>query len=171
MHYYTVTYLDCILDENLSREPMALQVIKKINTTLLFLNRKKRFLFQPLHILLCNTIIQPHIDYACSAWYLSLNKSLKKKMQTLQNKCFCLNLNNRDDIGLTEFEEINWLPINDCLEKCIGSIAFRFFNNKNPMYMNDVFKPGGHPSTNTRVSFLKLNQPLRITNHGQKTLS
>ena len=36
--------------------------------------------------------------------------------------------------------------------------------------MNDVFKPVGHPDSNTRASFLKLNQHLRNTNHGQKTL-
>ena len=42
--YHTVTYLGCILDENLSGEPMALQVIKKINTRLQFLYRKNRFL-------------------------------------------------------------------------------------------------------------------------------
>ena len=94
--YHTVTYLGCVLDENLSGEPMALQVIKKINTRLRFLYRKNRFLSQPLRRLLCNAIIQPHFDYACSAWYPNLNKSLKKKLQTLQSKCirFCLNLNN-----------------------------------------------------------------------------
>ena len=37
--------------------------------------------------------------------------------------------------------------------------------------MNDVLKPAGHPNTNTRASFLKPNQPLRNTNHKQKTLS
>ena len=37
--------------------------------------------------------------------------------------------------------------------------------------MNDVFEPASHPNTNTRVSFLKLNQPLRNTNHILKTLS
>ena len=35
--YHTVIYLGCILDKNLSGEPMALQVIKKINTRLQFL--------------------------------------------------------------------------------------------------------------------------------------
>ena len=77
--YHTVTYLGCVLDENLSGEPMALQVIKKINTRLRFLYRKNRFLFQTLCKLLCNAIMQPHFDYACSAWYPNLNKSLKKK--------------------------------------------------------------------------------------------
>ena len=37
--------------------------------------------------------------------------------------------------------------------------------------MNGVFQPGGHPNTNTRAPFLKLNQPLRNIKHGQKTLS
>ena len=161
--YHTVLYLGCVLDENLSEEPMALQVIKKINTRLRFLYRKNRFLSQPFRRLLCNAIIQSHFDYGCSAWYPSLNKSLKKKLQTLHNKCirFCLNLNNRDHIGLTEFEKINWLPINDRFEQCISSTTFKFFNNRSPAYMNDVFKPAGHPITNTRASFLKLIEPLR----------
>ena len=159
--HHTVSYLVWVLDENLSGEPMALQVIKKINTRLRFLYRKNRFLSQPLGRLLCNAIIQPHFDYGCLAWYPSLNKSLKKKLQTLQNKCirFCLNLNNRDHIGLTEFEKINWLPINDRFEQCISLTTFKFFNNRSPAYMNDIFKPAGHPITNNRASFLKLIQP------------
>ena len=37
--------------------------------------------------------------------------------------------------------------------------------------MNDVFQPAGQPNTTTRASLLKLNQPLRITNHGQNNNS
>ena len=171
--YHTVSYLGYVLDENLSGKPMALQVIKKINTRLRFLYRKNRFLSQPLRRLLCNAIIQSHFDYGCSAWYPYLNKSLKKKLQTLQNKYirFCLNLNNRDHIGLTEFEEITWFPRNNRFEQYISSTTFKFFNNRSPAYMNDVFKPAGHRITNTRASFLKLIQPLRNTNYRQKTLS
>ena len=40
-----------------------------------------------------------------------------------------------------------------------------------PPYMNDVFKPAGQPNTTTRVSLLKLNQPLRKTNHAQNNIS
>ena len=154
---------------------MALHVIKKINsrlyTSTLFY-RKNIFLSQPLRRFLCNGIIQRHFDYGCSAWYPYLNKSLNKKLETQQNKCirFCLNLNNRDHIGLTEFEKINWLPINDHFEQCISSTTFKFFNNRSSAYMNDVVKPAGHPITNTRTSFLKLIQPLRNTNYGQKIL-
>lgn len=45
------------------------------------------------------------------------------------------------------------------------------FSNRSPAYMNDVFKPAGHPNINTRASFLKLSLTLRRTNHVQNTLS
>ena len=95
------TYPGCLLDETLSGESMALKIINKINSRLRFLYRKSRFLSPPLCRLLCNSLIQPHFYYACSAWYPNLNKRLKSKLQILQNKCiwFCLNLNNRAHIG------------------------------------------------------------------------
>ena len=42
--YWEVTYLGCILDESLSGESMALNVVSKINTRLKFLYRKGKFL-------------------------------------------------------------------------------------------------------------------------------
>lgn len=90
------------------------------------------------------------------------------KITNTADKCICsrLNLNVRANITtLNEFEKINWLPINDCFEQCSNAKTFNVFNNSSPAYMNFVFKPTGHPSTNTRPSFLKLNQPLRKTNH------
>ena len=126
--YHTVTYLGCLLDETLSGESMAIKVINKINIRLRFLYRKNRFLSPPLHRLLCNSLIQPHFDYACSAWYPNLNKRLKSKLQILKNKCiwFCLNLNNRAHIGQKEFQKINWLPFNSCFKQVISSMSFKF---------------------------------------------
>ena len=171
--YHTVTYLGCLLDETLSGESMALKVINKISSRLRFLYRKNKFLSPPLRRLLCNSLIQPHFDYECSAWYLNLNKRLKSKSQILQNKCirFCLNLNNRGHIGQKEFEQINWLPVNDRFKQIISSMSFKFCNNTSPPYMNDVFKPAGQANTTTRASLLKLNEPLRRTNHAQNNIS
>ena len=47
------------------------------------------------------------------------------------------------------------------------SRTFRFFNNKKPVYIKDVFIHPLYP----KQSFLKLNQPLGNSNHGQKRLS
>ena len=90
--YSKVTYLGCLLDETFSGESMALKTIKRINQKLRFLYRKNWFLIPELRQLLCNVIIQPHFDYACSAWYPNLPQKLKKKLQVMQNKCirFCL---------------------------------------------------------------------------------
>ena len=63
--YSEVSYLGCILDESLSDESMALNVVSKINTRLKFLYRKNKFLSPQLRRLLCNALIQPHFDYAC----------------------------------------------------------------------------------------------------------
>ena len=40
-----------------------------------------------------------------------------------------------------------------------------------PPYMNDVYKPAGQPSSTTRASLLKLNQPFQRTNQGQNSIS
>ena len=166
---HTVTYLGCLLDETLSGESMASKVISKINSRLRILYRKIRFLCLPLCRLLCNGLIQPHFDYACSAWYPNLKKRLKSELQILQIKSlrFCLNLNNRAHIGRNEFEQINWLPVNDRFKQFISSVSFKFCNNTSPPYMNDVFEPAGQPNATARASLLKLNQPLRRINHSQ----
>ena len=138
--YQTVTYLGCLLDKTLYGESMALKIINKINSRLRFLYRKNRFLSPPLRRLLCNSLTLPYFDYACSAWNPNLNKRLKTKLQILQNKCirFCLNLNNRPYIGRNEFEQINWLPVNDRFKQIISTMPFKFCNNTNPPYMSDV---------------------------------
>ena len=43
LKHLKVTYLECILDETMSGEPMAFKVIDKINGKLKFLYRKNRF--------------------------------------------------------------------------------------------------------------------------------
>ena len=60
-----VNYLGCVLVETVSAETMALGVIEKINSWWKIFNRKNRFFTVPLRRLLCNALIQPHVDYAC----------------------------------------------------------------------------------------------------------
>ena len=103
--YTKVTYLGCILDESLSGESMVLHVLNKINSRLRFLYIQNRFLNKPLWRLLCNTIIQPFFDYACSAWYTTLRKDLQKRLQVSQNNCvrFCAQLEKKTRRGVADF--------------------------------------------------------------------
>ena len=90
-----------MLDETMSGETMALSVRNKINNKLKLPNRKNRFLTPSLRRLLCNALMQPHFDYACSAWYPNSTKKLKNRIQTFQNKCirFCLQLDKMTHIS------------------------------------------------------------------------
>ena len=168
----SVTYLGCILDEDLSGESMATRTLGKINGRLRFLFRKQNFLDFPLHRLLANALIQPHFDYACSAWFPLIDKRLTKKIRTAQNECirFCLNLNNRAHIGVREFKNINWLPTKKRFEQCTATSVFKFFDNSAPSYMSEMFLPVGQGRI-TQRSKNKSNQPFRKSNKGQNGLS
>ena len=43
-----------------------------------FIYGKNRYLTPYLKQLFCNGLIQPHFDYACSAWYPNLYKKFKE---------------------------------------------------------------------------------------------
>ena len=167
-----VTYLGCILDETMSGESMALKVINKINSRLKFLHRKNKFLTPALRRLLCNALIQPHFDYASSAWYPNLTQKMKNKIQITQNKCirYCLQLDKMTHISKNEFETLNWLPVKDRFNQSINSIVFKYFTKQCPSYLNWVFELACPNNLRTRNSYLKLICPFRKTNMGQNAL-
>ena len=77
--YSVIEYLECLLDENMSGESMAKRLLKKINGKTNFLYRQSSYLSYPLKRTLCNSLIQPHFDFACCTWYPNLSVSLKIK--------------------------------------------------------------------------------------------
>ena len=168
-----VTYLGCVLDETLSGEPMTLKALNKINGKLKFLYRKNKFLTTTIRRMLYNAIIQPHLDYACSAWYPNLSEKLKKKLQIAQNKRvrFCLKLDKRHHISSKEFESINWLPVHKRVHQCINAITLKFVNNSCPHYLNEVYEYALQCRIESRSNFVKLKVPFRKTNMRQKGLS
>ena len=132
-----VTYMGCILDNDLSGESMITKALSLVYGRQNFFYRKQNFLTLPLRRLLCNALIQTHYNYACFAWYPSLNKRLSKKIQTSQNKCirYCLDLDNRAHVGIDKFVKINWLPPKEGVAQCICVNIFKFFNKMAPQYM------------------------------------
>ena len=122
--------------------------------------------------MLCNALMQPHFDYAATAWFPNLNKKFKKKVQIAQNKCirFCLFLGNRTHIGVNEFRKINWLPTRERFEQCVCVGTFKFCKDISPAYMSDVFhKSNTH--LNTRRSTHMLTIPTKNGILGQQALS
>ena len=62
---------------------MALNVIDKVNLHLKFLHRQNHFVNTPRY--LCNSLIQPPFDYACTASLSNLSKRLKLHLQASQS--------------------------------------------------------------------------------------
>ena len=151
---------------------MANKALSKINGRLKFLYRNQSYLDNFLRRLLANALIQPHFDYACSAWFPNLNKGFTKKIQIAQNKCirFCLSLGNRSHIGVNEFKEINWLPVKERAHQCINVSIFKYFKNMCPAYSSEMFIVADQ-SRFTRNSVMKLNLPFRNRNTGQNCIS
>ena len=152
---------------------MAIKIISKINSKLKFLYRKNKYLTPQLRRMLSNALIQPHFDYACTAWYPPLTIDLKKRIQVVQNKCirFCLELENTAHIGYKEFEKINWLNSSDRFLQCLCASVFKYFQGTCPEYMSEIFQVAQQSNMTTRSSYLKLVCPFRKTNMGQKTSS
>ena len=171
--YSSVEYLGCLLDNTLSGEDMAVKVLTKVNGRLRFLYRQGKYLNQRLRCMLCNTIIQPHFDYASSAWYPNLSKGLKNKLQIAQNKCirYCLYLDNREGIRYKHFKEINWLPITDRVDQFIAVSAYKFSNGLAPKYMEDVFKKNSSLRHTRYSDESKLSIPYRKHDYGKHCLS
>ena len=45
---------------------------------------KNRYLTKEVRRFLCNDLTQPHLDYACSAWYPNLIEKTNRKTQMMQ---------------------------------------------------------------------------------------
>ena len=152
---------------------MALNVIDKVNSRLKFLHRQNRFLTPPLRRLLCNALIQPLFDYACTAWFSNLSKRLKLRLQASQNKCirFCLQLDKRSKIRVEEFLQLNWLNVHDRYLQFIVSNIVKFQNNQSPSYFDELFCPVGGNGVIMRSSNKKLKLPFRKTKLGIQNLS
>ena len=72
-------------------------------------------------------------------------------------------------ISQNKFDAINWLPIKERYNQCVNSIAFKYFDNQCPHYLNEVFIKAPESSSSLRNSYKKLQQFFRKT--GQNALS
>ena len=90
--------------------------------------------------MLCSALVNPHFEYACNAWYRSVNAKVKHKLQTAQNKMirYLLNYGCRRHIGFSEFKKSNCLDINARVDYMSLNLMFNIVNNVAPSYMCDI---------------------------------
>ena len=151
----SVKYLGVTLDECLSGEKIAANIIKKVGARLKFLYRQNQFLNQTTRQILANALIQCYFDYSCSSWYSGLSQNLKNKLQIMQNKMcsFILDLSPRSHIGKFELDSLGFLNIQNRVMQLKLNHAFKVYHNSSPKYLSDSFtKRAGAHRYNTRDS-------------------
>ena len=57
------------------------------------------------------------------------------------------------------FERLNWLPETYRFKQCVNSMAFKYFNEQCPNYLNEVFDVATESNFQLRSSFQKLKCP------------
>ena len=136
-----VKYLGLNIDQTTSGSEIVNGIIKKVNGKIKFLYRQAKFLNFKTQKLLCNSLVQPNFDYACSSWYSGLTIKHKNQLQVLQNKMvrFLLNLDPRSHIGSIELAEVGMLNVEQRVNQLKLNHIFKIFNNTSPSYLSQNF--------------------------------
>ena len=139
---FTVKYLGVYLDASLDASSHAGHLMKTCAGRLAFLYRYSNLLDTKCRLTLCSTLIQPHIDSCCSAWYGSLTVSLKNRLDVIQRKMvrFVNGMSFRDHVGNKEMYNLSWLSIPDRVAFFRLIHVFKIRHDLAPKYLVENFK-------------------------------
>ena len=127
-------YLGLILEQDMTNSSMGKTVVKNVNAKLNFLYRTGAFF-----CVMSTALLQPHFDYACNAWYRSVDTAVKNKLQTAKNKTirYLLKYDCRCHVGFSDFKIANYLDVKGRVDYRALSVIDNVFNNANLSYMCD----------------------------------
>ena len=136
-----VKYLGVYIDKFLNGECIVESIVKKVNDRLRFLYRQGRFLNVKCKMSLCSALIQCHIDYAASAWYAGISKTLKQRLQVCQNKVvrFILDMSPMQTVNYNVLKSLDLLDIDDRVRQLRLNHVFNIYHGKAPSYLFSNF--------------------------------
>ena len=87
-------------------------------------------------------LVQCHFDYAITAWYGSLNKQFKNKLQIAQNKLvrYILDLQPRSHLSQNDMDSIGMLFIRDRAKQLMLNHMHNVYYKRKPAYLADEFQ-------------------------------
>ena len=111
----SVKYLGVVLDQRFKFSDYAGTVIQKYAGRIGFLYRHSSSLDFNCRRILCNSLIQPYLDYCCTAWYSSLTADLKRKLEVVQRRMvrFVLSKDRLSHVDSVDLKYLSWLSIPD----------------------------------------------------------
>ena len=148
-----VKYLGVTLEQNLSGENIANNIVSKCSNKLKFLYRNTSNFDSRTKKLLVSALLQHHFDYACSSWYSGLSSNQKERLQVMQNKIirYILGSPPRTHIGLEQFKKADILPVPFRVEQIKLGQMYKIMSGTAPKYLSQtVQKVNSHHSYQTR---------------------
>ena len=88
-----------------------------------------------------HSLVQCHFDYSCSSWYEGVCKSLRNKLQVMENKTvrFVKKLGLRTRINYPVFSDVGILNIENRVQQLRFNHVHTIFYDKGPKYMGQNF--------------------------------
>ena len=92
--------------------------------------------------MLCSAMIQSSYDYASNSWYRGLQKQIKNKLQTSQNKVirFILGYDSRQHLYCADFVKLGCLDISHRVDYLALSLMYSIVHNTAPSYLCNLEK-------------------------------
>jgi hypothetical protein len=149
-----VKYLGAVIDQDMTGKTMGTSVITKVNSGLKFLYRKSGFLRLKERKLLCSALLQSRFDYGFNVYYRGLEKQLKNKLQTAQNKIvrYILGYECRHHLVCSDFKKVKYLDVDTRFQYLTLNMMFKIYYNMAPSYLCNFKKVSDVHSHNTRGS-------------------
>ena len=140
---YVNTYkvLGIHFDEVLSWRKQVNVVIGRAVSNFLQINRLGKFLTTESKTNLCQSIVLSHFEY-CNNVYLNMDKSLKNKIQKIQNWCirFIFNVKRRQHCDYDAcLKKLNWLNMENRRIKQGLTLIYKILHGLAPDYLCDMF--------------------------------
>ena len=128
------------LDNTLSGDSIALNVIKKASERLKFLYRHSGCLNFKTLKKLCSALIMCYFDCASCSWYSGLSRKNKNNLQIMQNKIvrFISGMGPLTQIGQEELGKVRMISCQDRVMQLKLNHVFKIFHNISPEYISEV---------------------------------
>ena len=149
-----VKYLGIHIDQFMKFDDIVDSIVIKVISRLKFLYRNAKCLDMNTRLTLCTAFIQCQFDYASSAWFSSVGKTMLKKLQICQNKVvrFIFNLEPRTSITQEILDKVKMLRVPVRVSQLKLNHVFNIANDLAPSYLCQIliFNQGRTRSTTNR---------------------
>ena len=127
-------FLGFLIDENVSFDPHIQRISNKISRSLGTINKLKRFLPQHILLMLYNTLILPHLQYAILCWGFKSSRLFKLQKRAMRI-ITCSKYNAHTD---PIFKKLNLLKLSDLYNVSVLKFYHKFKNDKLPHYFKGI---------------------------------